>query len=1809
MFYDHQSVMSSILTYNLFVSTVRYGRMNMLILRSSFFWMLNYVDSLLCGKVNWNIGCLLFSVSLLSIKLTAQPFVLSEFMASNQSGMTDEDGDRSDWIEIYNTGTEPASLNGWYLSDDASDLTKWRFPDQFIPMQSSLIVFASGKDRALVGAELHTNFKLSSKGGFLGLIQPDTRTIAHAYDPHYPIQFPDISYGITMRNERTVFVSHDAVGNIHFPRDNSMGQAWTLPDFDDSQWGAVHFGIGYQQNADGNNSDPQNPMEEPLVLGDVTRPFDPLDPTSEFSPVGEMVDAAIDNNTATKYLNFDKLNTGFTVELSLGPTAVSGLRLTSANDAPDRDPSQFILSGSSDGINFVEIIKGAIPAFENRFETIQIDFQNTVKHAYYRLVFPTVRDERVAVAMQIAEVEFLGWLPESSVSNPGETFTPGLIDVAMLEDISMPDDDIDPSSLNSPFGEEVWRAIDNDPQTKYLNFDGTGSGFTLKPGHGPTVVNGLRLTSANDAEGRDPTTYRLEGSSGGGVFELIAQGPLPLFEDRFSTIEVAFPNDLPFGIYRLVFPSLRASGGQIMQIAEVEFLGTVGLPQPVFVDLIQTDIETSMYGQHASAYVRLPFFAGEDADLEGLSLNVRFDDGFIGYINGVEVVRTNAPDTSAFDSVAESNRGSEVAVIAERFDLRRFGSIIEPGENLLAIHALNDSASSSDFLLEAQLESGATRTAFSDVGYFEIPSPDQLNADAKSGLVSVPIIHVESGFMKDAFDLEILSDLEGVSIYYTTDGSSPDALSGHPYTGPLQVKKTTVLRAVGLRDGWIPSPVLTRSYLFTSDIALQDLSSALETGFPTRWGSQAADYGLDTRVVGNQGRDSFGGRFKKTIQEDLLSLPSMSLVMDADTLFGARGIYANSGSRGKAWEKPVSVELIYPEDGRKGFQEDAGLRIQGGAFRKFNLTLKKSFRLVFRGQYGASKLNFPLFGADATDSFDNVVLRANGNDAWPYGGGRALYMRDAFAMETARAMGIKAPHTNFVHLYLNGIYWGLYNLVERPDAAFSSSYYGGDKENWDALNQDSAPDGNRDAWNRLLDILESGMEPEKLFNRIQGKGPDGNRDPSMENLLDIRNLIDYCILNFYMGNQDWPGRNFWVGRDREGDGGFKFYPWDTETSMGLGSDLNTDRTGVDSSVARPYAVLKKNPDFRLWFADRVQHHFFNGGSFFVNPDKPQWSVVRPENNVPASRFAQLAAQIERAIVGESARWGDQLVNRPFTWDDWSRERDNLLTNYFPRRSAIVLEQLRRAGLYPRIEAPAFNHAGGNVDVDFSLSMSAQGGTIFYTLDDTDPRSRLELNEINRFDLLDASTLKRVLVPGAHNGGDAFGSDWYEDVNFVDDAWMLGVGGIGYDTGNDYEEFIGMDVTDSMQGKNGSVFIRIPFEAGSQVNEETNLMVLRMRYDDGFEAFLNGVNIASSNAPEMLKWNSFATGTHEDSVAVQYQDFDVSGFISHLHAGTNLLAIQGLNVSSVSSDFLIDAELLVGQQVIIGEQPTSRIYETPILLNDLTTVKARTLSGSEWSALSEATYVVGNPLVMVSELHFHPEDPSFEEMAFGYLDADEFEFIEIHNPGTTTFLLDGARFVDGVDFDFTQSPMSRLSPGACLLVVKNRVAFEMRYGKGLPIAGEFTGNFSNSGERVALADRENQVLIEFSYDDGDSVFKNGDGSGYTLIAAGDADNPNEETYWKTSDDIGGSPGQHSELHSYERLVPDITLERDRILIECSVPVTGLFGLFVTEDLQLEEWHLSQSRNQEASNERLEFEVKASMEFPMRFFQIRMINASP
>ncbi len=136
--------------------------------------------------------------------LTPAPGVLvSEFMADNSRTLNDENGDSSDWIEIFNSGETAASLDGWFLTDTTNNLAKWRFPDITIPAKGYLLVFASEKNRTNVTGRLHTNFKLATEGEYLALVSPATNVIS-AFAPAYPKQFTDVSYGRVPGTPETV---------------------------------------------------------------------------------------------------------------------------------------------------------------------------------------------------------------------------------------------------------------------------------------------------------------------------------------------------------------------------------------------------------------------------------------------------------------------------------------------------------------------------------------------------------------------------------------------------------------------------------------------------------------------------------------------------------------------------------------------------------------------------------------------------------------------------------------------------------------------------------------------------------------------------------------------------------------------------------------------------------------------------------------------------------------------------------------------------------------------------------------------------------------------------------------------------------------------------------------------------------------------------------------------------------------------------------------------------------------------------------------------------------------------------------------------------------------------------------------------------------------------------------------------------------------------------------------------------------------------------------------------------------------------
>ena len=178
---------------------------------------------------------------------------ISEFMAVNENSLDDEDRDEEDWIEIHNAGTHLANLEGWYLTDTATNRTKWQFPAVILEPDAYLVVFASGKDRRNPARELHTNFRLSGTGEYLGLVRPDGVTVTWEFSPAYPIQAPDVSYGLSGTTSDKVLLIAGAAAKALVPQNDALepqapGDAprpWTLEEFDDSDWLSGTTGAGY----------------------------------------------------------------------------------------------------------------------------------------------------------------------------------------------------------------------------------------------------------------------------------------------------------------------------------------------------------------------------------------------------------------------------------------------------------------------------------------------------------------------------------------------------------------------------------------------------------------------------------------------------------------------------------------------------------------------------------------------------------------------------------------------------------------------------------------------------------------------------------------------------------------------------------------------------------------------------------------------------------------------------------------------------------------------------------------------------------------------------------------------------------------------------------------------------------------------------------------------------------------------------------------------------------------------------------------------------------------------------------------------------------------------------------------------------------------------------------------------------------------------------------------------------------------------------------------------------------------------------
>ena len=625
----------------------------------------------------------------------------------------------------------------------------------------------------------------------------------------------------------------------------------------------------------------------------------------------------------------------------------------------------------------------------------------------------------------------------------------------------------------------------------------------------------------------------------------------------------------------------------------------------------------------------------------------------------------------------------------------------------------------------------------------------------------------QHGFCDAPFSLSMAVEdgegSEGWTVHYTVDSSTP-TMTSPVYTEPLTISSNTIVRAAAFDGEKQMTDIATATYLFMADVMMQSDSPE---GYPSEWGSYTqmsgtaiADYGMDPEMT----KDAV---LASKIEKGLMSLPILSIVTDRDNLFSHEndeergGIYIFTGppvgdATGHGWTRPASIELIGGTQGHD-LSATCGLRLHGGHGRLAEKNPKHSFRLVFKEKYGAKTLKYPLFGEDEPVKFDQLVLRCHFGNSWQHwmesNRKKAQYTRDVWTRRMQRKMGNTSVNALYVHLFLNGMYWGLYNIAERVDDQFGKNHLGGNKDDIDVIkveedggNHLEASAGNMEAWNLMV--------------KTAANAANDAAYEQLDSLLDIDSFIDYMLINQYAGNTDWDHHNWYAIRRRGLDSeGFRFLCWDTEIIFENVDENVLSKNNGNSYPTGIFHHLMENEQFVRRYLHRAKQVLADDGML------GETSVVEV--------WDSLYHTIETALYDEAARWGDYRRDvHPYTTkgdlysvdDHFMKERNRLLTQYFPMRSEKVLNSIIRLADIDDFEAPEewvkltasmFHEWDGTdddahpldkpVNVDWNMNKEASGGTAVAGFVNVDHNQYADLSQYDKLVLRGTGSGLRILA--------------------------------------------------------------------------------------------------------------------------------------------------------------------------------------------------------------------------------------------------------------------------------------------------------------------------------------------------------------------------------------------------------------------------------------------------------------------------------
>lgn len=447
-------------------------------------------------------------------------------------------------------------------------------------------------------------------------------------------------------------------------------------------------------------------------------------------------------------------------------------------------------------------------------------------------------------------------------------------------------------------------------------------------------------------------------------------------------------------------------------------------------------------------------------------------------------------------------------------------------------------------------------------------------------------------------------------------------------------------------------------------------------------------YGLNANAIAAK---------KDTIRAELSAVPVISIVSTVPDFFevGSGGLYPNSGKtdpvqpdpKGREWERFCSFEIIEPGN-TVSKQANAAILITGGSSIRQNSTTKHNLRVKFDATYGADFLKYQIFPGFNKDEFYNFNLKNTTHDSWSstwgpnngYGlsiSDQATYCNEAFIAATHKAMGHEVPHQRWCHLFINGIYWGPYQITERVDDAFMDAHFGtGDYTIIKQFNE--AVDGDYSEWTSLTALLSSfssaaAAQKPAIYSQITG-------------VVDMDNYIDYLIANTYGQPSDWPGNNFRAAKRRNTVGAkWKFFVWDAEWTLRQGEQNGSPLNSLNGDEpTHIHNALQSYQPYKDAFSARMNRAYKtiagDGGSGSLIPANAQ------------SRFQAAMGRFDDVIFSESSRWGYMAKSVPYTKSDpsylpgqtkgdWDRSTTYILNTWLPQRDTSFRNAIQSAGFY------------------------------------------------------------------------------------------------------------------------------------------------------------------------------------------------------------------------------------------------------------------------------------------------------------------------------------------------------------------------------------------------------------------------------------------------------------------------------------------------------------------------------------------------